>query len=351
MKILTIAGTRPELIRLSIILKKLNKRCNHKFLWTAQNFTPELSKNFFEEFDIPAPDFARGVKTEQNQALAGQLSSYFSGVEYAIESFRPDKALILGDTNSALSAIICERMDVPVYHMEAGNRCHDLRVPEEKNRRVIDAVSTWNLPYTPGSRDNLLAEGIPRDRIRVCGNPIWEVMRAFPPDGPVTEGRYFLATFHRQENVDNEENLRQILLGLDAVSRRHDADVICSVHPRTKQRIQEFEIEVHNPRIRLLAPFGFRSFLRLEQYALGVLTDSGTVQEECCILHVPTVTMRNSTERPETVECGSNIVSGLNATKIDICMSAMLKRKNDWPLPSGYADPLVSERVLEILGI
>lgn len=352
MKILTIAGTRPELIRLSVILKKLDKRCDHKFLWTRQNFTPELSDNFFEEFSLRYPNFEKNPETAGHTTLAVQLGSHFTGVEHAIKSFKPDKALILGDTNSALSAIICERMGVPVYHMEAGNRCYDPKVPEEKNRRVIDAVSSWNLPYTPGSRDNLLAEGIPRNRIHVCGNPIWEVMKRFPAEGKSRHwDNYFLATFHRQENVDNKDRLEQILLGLDAASRRFDADVICSIHPRTKQRIEQFEIAVHNPHIRLMAPFGFRDFLDLEKHALGVFTDSGTVQEECCIFRVPTVTIRDSTERPETVDCGSNIVSGLKAENIDQCMVAMLGRNKNWTLPTGYGDPHVSEKVLEILEV
>ena len=351
MKILTIAGTRPELIRLSVILKKLDKRCDHRFLWTGQNFTPELSDIFFQEFDIRAPDY-QGNPEDWESILSGQLASTFCAVEKALHDFRPDKALILGDTNSALSAIICERMGVPVYHMEAGNRCFDDKVPEEKNRRVIDAVSSWNLPYTPGSRDNLLAEGIPRNRIHVCGNPIWEVIKKYPAQGKSRHwDNYFLATFHRQENVDDEDRLRQILLGLDAASRRFDMDVICSIHPRTRQRIEEFRIEIHNPRIRLLAPFGFRDFLDLEKHAFGVFTDSGTVQEECCIFRIPTVTIRDTTERPETVDCGSNIVSGLKAENIDKCMTAMLERPKDWPLPSGYGDPHVSERVLEFLGV
>lgn len=352
MKILTIAGTRPELIRLSVILKKLDQRCDHKFVWTRQNYTPELSDNFFKEFSIRYPDFEKNPETANHATLASQLGSHFTGVEYAIKSFKPDKALILGDTNSALSTIICERLGVPVYHMEAGNRCHDPAVPEEINRRLIDAVASYALPYTPGSRDNLLAEGIPRNRIHVCGNPIYEVMKHYPSEGKSRHwDNYFLATFHRQENVDNEERLNQILLGLDASSRRYEADVVCSIHPRTKQRIEEFGIKIHNPRIRLMAPFGFRDFLDLEKHALGVFTDSGTVQEECCIFRIPTVTIRNTTERPETVDCGSNIVSGLNSESIDKCMIEMLGRSKSWSLPSGYCDPHVSEKVLEILDV
>jgi len=349
MKILTIAGTRPELIRLSIILKKLDKRCDHKFLWTSQNYTPELSANFFKEFNIREPDY----HGKPGISLAFQLGDTFATAESAIAVFKPDKALILGDTNSALSAIICERMGVPVFHMEAGNRCHDWKVPEEKNRRVIDAVSSWALPYTPGSADNLMAEGIPRNRIKICGNPINEVIQANKdriPERKFSED-YFLATFHRQENVDDPERLHQILLGLDMVARRHEVDVLCSIHPRTRQRIERLDMSVYSDRIRLFAPFGFADFISLEQHARAVLTDSGTVQEECCIFRVPTITIRDSTERPETIACGSNMVSGLKPESIDACMSAMLEGGRNWTLPVGYGDPHVSEKVLEILDV
>jgi len=352
MKILTIAGTRPELIRLSIILKKLDNRCNHKLLWTRQNFTPELSDNFFKEFDVQQPD--QRINRPEG-GIGYQVAQIFELTEDAINDFAPDKALILGDTNSALSAIICERMGVPVFHMEAGNRCHDWRVPEEQNRRVIDAVSSWALPYTPGSAANLMAEGIPRARIKVCGNPIYEVIEANRSRIPTRQfdNTYFLATFHRQENVDNAERLHQIFLGLSAAARRHDAEVFCSVHPRTKQKIADFGLDMGNysSRIRLFAPFGFADFLSLERNALGVFTDSGTVQEECCLFRIPTVTIRDSTERPETVACGSNLVSGLKATNMDACMTEMLDRETDWAFPAGYRDPAVSEKVLEILDV
>jgi len=350
MKILTIAGTRPELIRLSVILKKLDKRCDHKFLWTSQNFTPELSDNFFKEFDIQKPD-QRISRPEGG--IGYQTAQIFELTEDAINDFAPDKALILGDTNSALSAIVCERMGVPVFHMEAGNRCHDWKVPEEKNRRVIDAVSSWALPYTPGSADNLMAEGIPRNRIKICGNPIQEVIRANEdriPERKFNED-YFLATFHRQENVDDPERLKQILLGLDMVARRHGMDVLCSIHPRTRQRIERLDMSVYSDRIRLFDPFGFADFISLERHARAVLTDSGTVQEECCIFRVPTITIRDSTERPETIACGSNMVSGLKPDNIDACMSAMLEGGRNWTLPVGYGDPHVSEKVLEILDV
>jgi len=355
MRIITIAGTRPELIRLSVLIKKLDNRADHTFVWTGQNYTRELKDIFFEELSIRAPDYAHDGAWA---GLANQLGGIFELVERAIRETGPDKALILGDTNSALSTIVCERMGVPVYHMEAGNRCFDDKVPEEKNRKIIDHAATWSLPYTAGSRDNLIAEGIPRNRIHVCGNPIYEVMKQTLADqwnNPDYGTGHFLATFHRQENVDNERRLREILVSLETIASIFQTNVICSIHPRTRQRIAEFGLEQKvvkiGGRVQLLDPVGFRDFLRLEQGAICVLTDSGTVQEECCIFGVPTVTIRDSTERPETVECGSNIVSGLKSESIINCVVEMMKRDTDWKPPGGYLEPHVSEKVLEILDV
>jgi len=349
MSILTIAGTRPELIRLSVLIKKIDKRCDHTFVWTGQNFTPELKDIFFEELGIREPDYSNPGGWS---SLASQIGDTFSLVEKVISETKPDKALILGDTNSALATIICERMGVPVYHMEAGNRCHDLRVPEEVNRRIIDHAASWSLPYTPGSQGNLLAEGIPRHKIHVVGNPIYEVIMdvkgRIHREGVPME-KYFLATFHRQENVDNPERLGNIVKALHMISEKYDAIVKCSIHPRTKARLKEFEISVDEERLHMMEPVGFGNFLELEMSAYGVLSDSGTVQEECCLFGVPAVTMRNSTERPETVECGSNLVSGLKPDDILACMDEMLSRAGTWVQPGSYLIPNVSEKVLEIL--
>lgn len=359
MKILTIAGTRPELIRLSVIIKKLDKKLNgpdsdplskHIFVWTGQNYTPELKDIFFEELGIREPDYSNPGGWD---GLSSQLGDIFKLVEKAIRECKPDKALILGDTNSALSTLICERYGVPVYHMEAGNRCHDMKVPEEVNRRNIDHTASYALPYTPGATENLLKEGIPRGRIFECGNPIYEVMMSVGAD--ISHGHamdpYFLATFHRQENVDNKERLGKIIKSLHMISEKYGAEVICSVHPRTRSRLDMFEIEVDDSRVKLMNPVGFKEFLELERMAKGVLTDSGTVQEECCLFHVPTVTIRDSTERPETVACGSNLVSGLEPESILACMQEMLKRNRNWHVPGSYGIPNVSERVLEILDV
>jgi UDP-N-acetylglucosamine 2-epimerase (non-hydrolysing) len=352
MKILTVAGTRPELIRLSRIIPKLDERCDHVLVWTGQNYSDSLSTIFFEDLGIRRPNY---WQPKPATLLTEQLSNTFICVGGAAEIEQPDRALVLGDTNSALSAIVLERMGIPVYHMEAGNRCFDLKVPEEKNRRVIDAVSSVNMPYTRMSMQNLLHEGVSRESIFVSGNPIYEVLRHYAEEigqskvleelglmGEMRPKPYFVATFHRQENVDDMARLEQIIVGLRRLT--DIAPVVCSIHPRTKQKMERFQIDGDG--LILHEPFGFFDFVMLEKEAMGALTDSGTVQEECCLFGVPTVTMRDSTERPETVECGSNIVSGVHAHRIHTSMREMLaKGLPAWTAPIGYEDPMVSEKV------
>ena len=242
---------------------------------------------------------------------------------------RPDKVLMLGDTNSSLSAIIAKRLGIPVFHMEAGNRCYDDRVPEEVNRRIIDHCSDILLPYTERSRANLIREGIPHEHICVTGNPILEVISHYENQInhsdilkilKIKKRKYFLVTLHRAENVDLEDRLRAFIRAFTSISRQYEVPVICSLHPRTRDKIRNFGIAVDPKRIRFNEPFGFFDFIRLERDALCVLSDSGTVQEECCIFHVPNVTIRDVTERPETLECGSNILSGADHDSILRCV-------------------------------
>ena len=353
MKIVTILGTRPEIIRLSLIIKKLDKLADHVLVHTGQNYAESLNDIFFKELDIRRADYFLGVKSA---SFGEQISKIMEGTEKVLKSVNPDKVLLLGDTNSCLSAIIAERMGLPVYHLEAGNRCFDLKVPEEVNRKIIDSVASHAIPYTPGSREHLLNDGIHPSRIFVSGNPIYEVLRHYAGEIEQSDvldrlhleaGKYFLVTAHRAENVDVKERLMQIFEGLDKISKKYGLPVICSTHPRTKNKLLQFDIDITNNQIRLYEPFGFFDFVKLEKNALCVLTDSGTVQEECCIFNVPTVTVRDSTERPETVQCGSNIVSGLKAEKIFSCTQAMLAGSRTWKYPEGYFDENVSEKVVK----
>ncbi|MCZ0874848.1 non-hydrolyzing UDP-N-acetylglucosamine 2-epimerase [Peribacillus sp. AS_2] len=356
MKVMTILGTRPEIIRLSLIIKKLDQYADsHILVHTGQNFTSTLSEIFFQQLKVRTPDY---VLLNQQQTLGEQLAAIYKKLETIFLNEKPDKVLVLGDTNSGLSSILAERMGIPVIHMEAGNRCFDLEVPEEKNRRIIDAVSSFNLPYTPQSKENLLNEGIPSKRIYLSGNPIYEVLNHY--DNEIEQSLildkmcldkedYFLVTIHRAENVDHEERLLEIMKGINLVAETYQKRIICSLHPRTKSRIElSPKLDVH-PLIEFHEPFGFFDFVKLEKNAFCVLTDSGTVQEECCLFHVPAVTIRKTTERPETIESGSNILSGINAKQIVNCVKVMVNQQKNWTFPVGYDHKNVSDKVLKII--
>lgn len=353
MKILTVLGTRPEIIRLSRIIPALDRLCEHRFAHTGQNFDPALSEFFFQQLGIRQPDFYMGVSADTFGQQVGQI---LAASEKILLQERPDRLLLLGDTNSALSAFIAKRMGIPVFHMEAGNRCYDDRVPEEVNRRIIDHSSDILMPYTERSRENLLREGIPGNRIFVTGNPIYEVIQHYDSQirqSPILDqlglrnGEYFLVTMHRAENVDVEERLFQLSSSLDQLQRHYRLPVIVSTHPRTRARLEEFAVPVQNRDIRLLKPFGFFDFVTLERNALCVLSDSGTVQEECSIFGVPNVTIRDVTERPETLECGSNMLSG--SRRMKQCVETVLAVRAQWTPPPEYLVRNVSQAVLKIV--
>jgi UDP-N-acetylglucosamine 2-epimerase (non-hydrolysing) len=356
LRIVTILGTRPEIIRLSVIIRKLDRLADrHVLVHTGQNFTPSLSAVFFEQLGLRAPDL---LLDDRKETIGGQLSVMFGAVEQLLRIERPDRVLVLGDTNSALCALVAERMGIPVVHMEAGNRCFDLNVPEEKNRRIIDAVSTYNLPYTENSKQNLLREGFPVQRIFRFGNPIFEVLQHYEEHIENSQvlshlglesGQYLLATIHRAENVDDPAVLAGIMQGLSWTAEEHQLPLICSLHPRTRSRLkEEVRVKIH-PLIQLHEPFGFFDFVHLEKHTRLALTDSGTVQEECCIFGVPTVTVRQTTERPETVDCGSNVVAGLVPEQIRSAARIMMSLHGAWKCPEGYLEENVSDKVAKFV--
>jgi UDP-N-acetylglucosamine 2-epimerase (non-hydrolysing) len=354
MKILTILGTRPEIIRLSRIIEKLDLSCKQILVHTGQNYDVNLNDVFFQQLGVRAPDYYMNAKG----GLGQQVGTILAETEKILLDEKPDKLLVLGDTNSALSAIIAKRYGTPVYHMEAGNRCYDDRVPEEVNRRIIDHSSDLLMPYTERSRQNLLSEGIPGQRIYVTGNPILEVINHYDAqikDSAILnklglhDGRYFLVTMHRAENVDIEERLRELASALNQLQSDYDIPVIVSTHPRTRARLESFKVVNDNPQVRFLDPFGFFDFIRLERNAFCVLSDSGTVQEECAIFKVANVTLRDVTERPETIECGSNILSGANSESISRCVNVVLSQKVNWNTPPEYLTENVSDTVIKIL--
>ena len=353
MKVLTILGTRPEIIRLALIIPKLDQAVAHVLVHTGQNFDFTLDELFFRELGVRAPDHHLGAKG----TFGSQIGTILSGIERVALKERPDRFLVLGDTNSSLGAIMIKRLGIPVYHMEAGNRCYDDRVPEEVNRRIIDHSSDILMPYTERSRQNLIREGIAGERIFVTGNPIFEVLTHFEPkiarstvlkQLDLVERRYFLVTCHRAENVDVEARLRSVVEALNRLSIEYDMPVIVSVHPRTDARMRSFGV-VCSDGVKLCEPFGLFDFIRLERGAFCVLTDSGTVQEECAIFDVPNVTIRDVTERPETIECGSNIVSGVEVDSIERCVRAAVNLNGTRRPPVEYVAENVSETVLKIV--
>lgn len=352
MKILTITGTRPELIRLSLIFKKLDNFLNikHILVYTNQNYDYNLSSIFFDQLKIRQPDYYFNF----NYKSFGEfLSKSIIEFENILLKEKPDKILVLGDTNSGLLSIVAEKYKIPIYHMEAGNRSYDNRLPEETNRRIIDNVSTYNLPYTEDSKNILLSEGFHRNSIFKTGNPILEVLNFYKKEiqqSNILEKLnlkiYVLVTTHRTENVDNEESLKNIIKSINKISENYT--VVFSVHPRTKDKINKFNISINN-KVIISEPFGFFDFIKLEKYAKCVISDSGTIQEESCIFGVPSITIRESTERRETIECGSNILTGTKYNDILDAFIALEKRSFQWTVPNDYKVDNVSDIVINIL--
>ena len=354
MKIVTVLGTRPEIIRLSRVIPLLDTLCQHVLVFTGQNFEPNLSSLFFEELGVRRPDYSFASQAESTWR---QIGNILAETDAVLQKEAPDKFLILGDTNSALTAQVAKRRGIKVYHLEAGNRCFDDRVPEEVNRRVIDHSSDILLPYTNRSRDHLLREAFHPSRIYVTGNPIKEVMDFYAPRIAASEvlarlgleqGGYFLATLHRAENVDLPERLANFMTGLTAIHQKHRLPVLLSLHPRTRSRLEACGGQLPAG-VRFMEPPGFFDFVHLEGRAKALLSDSGTVQEEGCILGVPTVTLRDVTERPETLECGSNILTGCLSGDILRCLDLVLERRGGWTPPPEYLEPQVSKTVGNIL--
>jgi UDP-N-acetylglucosamine 2-epimerase (non-hydrolysing) len=355
MKVMTLFGTRPEIIRLSQVIKHLDRFCEQILMHTGQNYDANLSDIFFQELDVRRPDIHLGVQAAGFADQAGQILARAGEV---LTQVRPDRLLILGDTNSGLAAIAAARMGIPVYHMEAGNRCYDDRVPEEINRRIIDHCSTILMPYTQRSKENLLREGIERQRIFVIGNPIYEVLNAYAAQIDasevlarldITPGQFFLVTLHRAENVDQPERLERLLRGLALVADTYREPMVVSLHPRTADKLAQFGLDPGSDRVRLLKPLGFFDFVKLERQAHCVLSDSGTVQEECCIFRVPNVTLRDVTERAETVEVGSNILTGAEPDMILQSVKVALGSSLSWTPPTEYLESGVSSAVAKIV--
>jgi UDP-N-acetyl-L-fucosamine synthase len=357
-KVMTVVGTRPEIIRLSRVISRLDSTVDHVLVHTGQNWDPLLSEIFFEELELRKPDRFLGVDTS---SLGSVLAGVLTGVEQAIHEERPDALLVLGDTNSCIAALMARRMKVPVYHMEAGNRCFDLNVPEETNRRMVDHVSDFNLVYTEHARRNLLAEGLHPRRIMHTGSPMREVLDHYRPKIDASEilnrlnlkpGRYFLVSAHREENVDNPYRLSNLLDCLRAVRTNWDLPVMVSTHPRTRKRLEQ---RAEDPStldgITFHEPFGFFDYVNLQMQARCTLSDSGTISEESAVLGFPAVTLRDSIERPEALDAGSILMTGLSPTAAveGTAIAIAQSGEGGTTAPVDYTVPDTSRRVVNFL--
>lgn len=352
MKVLTVLGTRPEIIRLSLIVKKLDTLCDHVLVHTGQNYDPSLSDVFFRDLGLREANYHLEVG---KRGFAEQVSEIILGIDRVLDTEKPDRVLILGDTNSGLAAVVAKRKGIPVYHIEAGNRCYNDRVPEEVNRRIIDQCSDVLMPYTERSRDNLLREGFASRSIFVVGNPIAEVIKEFSAgiEGSSIHDRlklrkkhYFLVTIHRAETVDDKSSLTSVMGFLEGL-RCNGMPVLCGLHPHTRQRMQEFGIDA--PSVTFLETFNFFDFVALEREAYCVISDSGTVQEECCILGVPLVIARDATERPETIECGGSMLGGTDVDGLNKAMEVVTTLNAAWVSPPEYRQWNMSDTVVKII--
>jgi UDP-N-acetylglucosamine 2-epimerase (non-hydrolysing) len=353
MKLLTILGTRPELIRLCLIVKKLDGLCDQVIVHTGQNYDVNLNDIFIKELGLRKFNYYLGAKG----TFGEQIGTICAGLEGIIEKEKPDAFLVLGDTNSSLGAIVAKRFGVRVFHMEAGNRCFDDRVPEETNRRLIDHNSDILLPYTERSRANLLREGIEGRRIFVTGNPIKEVLEHYADeiDGSdimkkleIKAKNYFLVTLHRAENVDIDERLKKFVSALNKLNEDYNMPVIWSVHPRTRNRLGKLNLKL-NKDVKALEPLGLFDFVNLEKNAFCALSDSGTVQEECSIYRVPNVTLRDVTERPETIEVGSNFIAGCEPEVIMRGVKTVTSVEPKWNPPVEYMVDNISDTISKIV--
>ena len=354
LKVTTVLGTRPEIIRLGAIIKKLDLNFDHRFVHTGQNAQPEFSSVFYKDLDLRHPDLFLGLEIS---SLGNFMGGLFPAMERELIENRPDAVLILGDTNSALVAILAKRMRLPVYHLEAGNRSFDLNVPEEINRKIVDHASDFNLCYTSHAARNLEREGIHPRFISVIGSPLREVIDLVKPKLEVSKvldelgiqsGRFFLASIHRQENIDSHERLGNIVDCLNSLVDEYAQPIIVSAHPRFVHKISSLEKKL-NPSVRMVKPFGFVDFLKLQTSSTLVISDSGSVSEESAIAGFKAVTLRDSMERPEALEAGTIIMTGTNAPKFMQVVRIALESPKSEQIPSDYLIPDTSTRVVNFM--
>jgi UDP-N-acetylglucosamine 2-epimerase len=357
LKVMTVVGTRPEIIRLSAVINKLEESSaiEHILVHTGQNYDYELNEVFFDDFNLRKPDYflnsAIGTAVET-------IGNILVKIDPILESTKPDAFLVLGDTNSCLSAIAAKRRHIPIFHMEAGNRCFDQRVPEETNRKIVDHTADINLTYSDIAREYLLREGLPADRIIKTGSPMFEVLNSRKDDVEksdvlknlgLEEGKYFVVSAHREENIGTEQNFMDLVKSLNSIAEKYQIPLIVSTHPRTRKMIEAKGI-VFNPLVKTMKPLGFNDYVKLQKYAKVVLSDSGTISEESSILGFKALNIRQAHERPEAMEEASVMMVGL---KIDRILQGLeileTQEKDTLRLVSDYNMPNVSDKVLRII--
>ena len=356
LKVMTVVGTRPEIIRLSVIIQKLNENASfdHVLVHTGQNYDYELNQIFFDDLGIKNPDVYLNAAKETAVQTLGQMFQLFEPV---LLDIKPDALLILGDTNSALCAYVAKRHKVPIFHMEAGNRCFDERVPEEINRKMVDHISDINLPYSQIAREYLLKEGLPADQIIVTGSPMREVITSFKEKIDTSNvlktlnlksNAYFVVSMHREENIDALNNIEILLDTLNTLCETYQVPVIISTHPRTLKRLNQLNKKL-NPLIQTLKPLSFSDYIKLQKEALCVLSDSGTISEETSILNLNSVNIRSAHERPEAMEEGTVILSGINQDNILRSVDFVVSKSTPKRIVKDYEPMNVSDKVLTIL--
>ena len=358
LKIATVVGTRPEIIRLACVIKKLDEHCEHILIHTGQNYDYELNEIFFDDLEIRKPDYFLGAAGTTGAETIGNV---IIEVDKVLEVIQPEAMLVLGDTNSCMALLPAKRRKIPTFHMEAGNRCFDQRVPEEINRRLVDHMADINLTYSSIARDYLLSEGLPADMVIKTGSPMFEVLNTYR-DGidssdvltrlGIKEYKFFVVSAHREENVDSDKNFLNLMESLNAIAEIYQIPIIVTTHPRTQKRIDEMKIEL-NPIIQLLKPLGFKDYNKLQMSAKVVLSDSGTINEESSILNFPALNIREAHERPEGMEEAAVIMTGLQKERIMQSLSIIDKQPRGMQRlirqVGDYSMPNVSDKVVRII--